>query len=108
MSHTIQIDAAITDAEFKQRLFIICNDCFCCAATIIARMHHVDTHSRCQKAISPIPISSIEAYRYNYTANRGVELEFYTSYTQNEQLVLPASVVYVLYSEDMLRNIPKK
>jgi hypothetical protein len=50
----------------------------------------------------------MDAYRYNYMANCGVELEFYTSYTQNEQLVLPASVVYVLYPEDMLRNIPKK
>jgi hypothetical protein len=77
-------------------------------------MHHACTNASCRysspllEGISPIPISSIEAYRYNYTANCDVELEFYTSFTQNEQMVLPTSAVYVLYPEDMLRNIPKK
>ena len=81
MSDAIQIDAAITAAEFKQRLFIVCDDCFWCASAMSPRMHHVDTCPRCRKPVSPLPISPNEAYRYNYTANRGVELEFYTSYT---------------------------
>ena len=79
MSDVSQVHAAVTSVvEFKERLFIICDDCFWCASTINTRIHHVDSCPQCQKAISSLPISTNEAYRYNYSANRGVELEFYT------------------------------
>lgn len=64
-------------AEFKQRLFIICDDCFWCASAINIRMHNVDACPQCGKPVSSLPISTDEAYRYNYTQTRGIELEFY-------------------------------
>lgn len=76
-----RLDAAVIitspAAESKQRLFIICDDCFWCASAINTRMHHIDTCPRCGKAVSSLLLSTGEAYRYNYTRTRGVELEFY-------------------------------
>ena len=78
---SFRLDAAVittsTAAEFEQRLFIICDDCFWCASAINIRMHNIDTCPQCRKPISSLPLSSNEAYRYNYTRTRGVELEFY-------------------------------
>jgi hypothetical protein len=77
-----RLDAAViitspAAEEFKQRLFIICDDCFWCASAITIRMHNIDTCPQCGKAVSSLPLSINEAYRYNYTQTRGVELEFY-------------------------------
>lgn len=77
-----RLDAAVimtsTAAEFKQRLFIICDDCFWCASAINIRMHNIDACPQCgKKAVSSLPLCIDEAYRYNYTQTRGVELEFY-------------------------------
>jgi hypothetical protein len=40
-------------------------------------MYDIDSCPRCGKAVSSLPLSTNEAYRYNYTQIRGVELEFY-------------------------------
>lgn len=44
---SFRLDAAVittsTAAEFEQRLFIICDDCFWCASAINIRMHNIDT-----------------------------------------------------------------
>ena len=44
---SFRLDAAVITtcnaAEFKQRLFVICDDCFWCASAINTRMHHIDT-----------------------------------------------------------------
>jgi hypothetical protein len=78
---SFRLDAAVittsTTAEFKQRLFIICDDCFWCASAINTRMHDIDSCPQCRKAVSSLPLSADEAYRYNYTPSRGIELEFY-------------------------------
>ena len=79
---SFRLDAAVTTtcnaADFKQRLFVICDDCFRCASAINIRIHHIDTCPQCRKAVSSLPLSTDEAYRYNYTPSRGVELEFYS------------------------------
>ena len=76
-----RLDAAVIIAssppEFEQRLFVICDDCFWCASAINIRMQNLDSCHRCGKAVSSLPLSTDEAYRYNYTQTRGVELEFY-------------------------------
>jgi hypothetical protein len=76
-----RLDAAVittsTAAEFKLRLFIICDNCFWCASTINTRLHDLDTCPQCGKAVSSLPLCNNEAYRYNYTLGRGIELEFY-------------------------------
>ena len=76
-----RLDAAViitsTAAEFKQRLFIICDYCFWCASAINIRIHNIDTCPQCGEAVSSLSLSTNEAYRYNYTQTRGVELEFY-------------------------------
>ena len=70
---SFRLDAAVITtcnaAEFKQRLFVICDDCFWCASAI-------DTCPQCRKAVSSLPLCTDEAYSYNYTPGRGVELEF--------------------------------
>jgi hypothetical protein len=79
---SFRLDAAVITtcnaAEFKQRLFVICDDCFWCASALNTRMHHIDTCPQCRKAVSSLPLSIDEAYRYNYTPIRGIELEFYS------------------------------
>ena len=64
-------------AESKQRLFVICDDCFWCASAISTRLHRIDTCPQCRKPVSSLPLSTDEVYRYKYTPTRGVELEFY-------------------------------
>jgi hypothetical protein len=77
-----RLDAAVitttsTAAEFKPRLFIICDDCFWCASAINIWMRDIDTCPQCGKTVSSLPLCTNEAYRYNYTLGRGIELEFY-------------------------------
>lgn len=55
---SFRLDAAVITtcnaAEFKQRLFVICDDCFWCASAINTRMHHIDTCPQCRKAVSSL------------------------------------------------------
>jgi hypothetical protein len=62
----------------QKRLFMICDDCFWVASAISARYFDPVTCPMCDKPLSSLPISNGERYDYNYTRNRGIELDFYS------------------------------
>jgi len=86
MSSVLEVDANVflitetTNPQLKQqeRLFIMCDDCFWVASALSARYFDPVTCPICDKPLSSLPISNDERYNYNYTRNRGVELDFYS------------------------------
>jgi len=86
MSSVLEVDANVflitetTKPQLKQqeRLFIMCDDCFWVASALSARYFDPVTCPICDKPLSSLPISNDERYNYNYTRNRGVELDFYS------------------------------
>ena len=59
--------------------FLICRQCFWCASYIYDLHKMLDRCPLCDEnnTIESIPISSQEAYRFNYDLSRGVTLEFF-------------------------------
>jgi hypothetical protein len=70
----------------NERNFLICRSCFCCASSIIYRMHIDDIYRMhsvlevcpsCKDAkIESVPISFDETYTLDYDARRGLTMEF--------------------------------
>lgn len=86
MSVTLEVDTNIflltetTKPQVKKqkRLFVICNDCFWVASAVSSRYFDPITCPMCGRPLSSLPISDGERYDYDYTGNRGVELDFYS------------------------------
>jgi predicted nucleic acid-binding Zn ribbon protein len=81
MSSIVQIDAVPTNdtlvqSEHKQVLFVICDNCFWCCSLLSIRQHEVNSCPQCKEEPSKLPIANNEAYTYEHTPSRGVELSF--------------------------------
>jgi hypothetical protein len=75
VNHTVEVQT------LKQKMFIICDNCFWCASALSMRRYDFISCPQCKKPLSSLPISNDETYRFNYDQVRGVELHFYsTSY----------------------------
>jgi hypothetical protein len=73
MSDVIQV---ITASQQKQRLFVICDDCFWVASAIDADKFDATSCPLCSKHISSAPLADNESYSYTYNERRGVEVDF--------------------------------
>jgi len=73
MSDVIQV---IKTSEQKQRLFVICDDCFWVASAIDADKFEATSCPLCSNGISSTPLADNESYNYNYNERRGVEVDF--------------------------------
>jgi len=71
-------ETAKPQVKQQERLFVICDDCYWCASAISERYFDVVTCPTCKKPLTSIPISREERYNYNYSHDRGVELEFFS------------------------------
>ena len=62
----------------KQKYFLICKSYLCSSSSYF--LSNIDTFSRCpvchQDEIESLPLSSDEAYNFDYSSKRGVSLEF--------------------------------
>ena len=76
MSDVIQV---ITASEQKQRLFVICDDCFWVASAIDADKFDATSCPLCSEHISSIPLADSESYTYNYSERSGVEVDFHST-----------------------------
>lgn len=72
-------ESARPQVKRQKRLFVICDDCYWCASALSERYFDAVTCPMCNKGVSSIPISRDEYYYYNYTPNRGIELEFFSN-----------------------------
>ena len=61
--------------------FVICNDCFWCASSFLASESSHNNYKTCptcnETRMEFLPLEVNEPYRFNYSASRGVELQFY-------------------------------
>lgn len=73
-------EAAKPQVKQRNRLFIICDDCFWVASALNARYFDPVTCPVCGKPLSSLPISNDERYTFSYNLIRGVELEFYSEH----------------------------
>jgi hypothetical protein len=80
MSNAVEIDTNVLQlSQLRQRQFVLCNDCFWCCSTLSTRQFDIDICPNCKKSVSAMPIENNEAYTFNHTPSRGVELEFKSS-----------------------------
>jgi hypothetical protein len=76
MPTVVQVNPSLNSLGQKQRLFVICDDCFWCASALNTRQADIDSCPDCGRPVSSLPLGQNEKYQYTYTPSRGVELEF--------------------------------
>ena len=63
----------------KSHSFLLCNSCFWCASTYLHNDNRCMEVKQCplctNRTIESMPISNNEAYKFDYSAKRGISLE---------------------------------
>ena len=82
MSSVLQLDESIAfsteSTKSRQRMFIICDDCYWCAASLSTAKLELVNCPQCNRRLSELPLSLDETYKVNFNPTRGVEIEFAT------------------------------
>jgi hypothetical protein len=68
--------SGFSDNELRQKLFVICDNCYWAASALSIRPYDIDKCPVCKDMVSSLPLENNEVYKYNFTPSRGVELEF--------------------------------
>jgi hypothetical protein len=75
MSSAIKLGHNTNRQRTRYKTFVICDTCFWCASFLVK--DHDSACPECGKPVSATTLGQNEGYLYDYSDQRGIELDFY-------------------------------